>query len=606
MKRFLLVLATINCIFTACENGLPDEESGTTPSIPKIELSQQTVDVEFEPNTYTVKVTSPYSWRAVSENDWITVESTTGIAGTEQLKFSVERNEQEKERKGTIVVLNSNYNLVAELYIIQKAFVPSEIIITPETINFTTDGGTQNVTISTNFEYEITTDAEWLSIERKDNGINITASAYFEVEERLADIVVFNEKYGISKTIKVVQSAFIPQITVEPDAINFTKKGGEQNIEVNANFEHIAETKADWISISKIDNTYSIIAKMNVTTESRSADISILSKKYGISKTVKITQDGADEIDLAFAKVTISPTSFATDLEGGEHVITVTSNAAWTVSCDQTDVTIEPLTGGGNGTVTITVPAATQRVFKVVFNAQKQTLIPAVGISTISTAKAEVAVSQNAGGVNLDDYLFYEDCGEDVEKNSEGYWPYVDMFTGWNPLGYAVAAVTYAGNSASVRASGANYQPTEDAMGISGQPYVFLNKVPASAYFVIENLDVKGGSNYIFAYNVQCQAGYSGGPTFATVENSLVHLELGYDGTSWDTVDCTFTPNGGNGWYLAMAEFKVAADATKLYARFSYEAPASSGGCRLDDFKLVNGGNGDELDFTVASTQVIP
>ena len=313
---------------------------------------------------------------------------------------------------------------------------------------------------------------------------------------------------------------------------------------------------------------------------------------FGVGCTPNEEGKGGDE---AMAEITVSPTSFATDLEGGEQVITVTSNATWAVSCDQADVTIEPLTGNGNGSVTITVPAAAAREFKVVFNAQKQTSIPALGTSTTTTAKAEVTVSQNNGGVNLDDYLFYENCGEDVEKNSSGYWPYVSDFEGWNPQGDAATGVAYKGTQASVRASGNAYQPTADAVGISGQPYVFLNKVPAQAYFVIENIAVTGGTNYIFTYNAQCQSGYSTSPTFATVDGSLIHLELGYDGQTWDAVDCTYAPNGGNGWYAVQTEFKVKADATKLYARFTYEAPASNGGGRFDDFKLVAGGNGAEL-----------
>ena len=314
---------------------------------------------------------------------------------------------------------------------------------------------------------------------------------------------------------------------------------------------------------------------------------------FGVGCTPNEEGKGGDE---AMAEITVSPTSFATDLEGGEQVITVTSNATWAVSCDQADVTIEPLTGNGNGSVTITVPAAAAREFKVVFDAQKQTSIPALGTSTTTTAKAEVTVSQNNGGVNLDDYLFYENCGEDVEKNSSGYWPYVSDFEGWNPQGDAATGVAYKGTQASVRASGNAYQPTADAVGISGQPYVFLNKVPAQAYFVIENIAVTGGTNYIFTYNAQCQSGYSTSPTFATVDGSLIHLELGYDGQNWDAVDCTYAPNGGNGWYAVQTEFKVKADATKLYARFTYEAPASNGGGRFDDFKLVAGGNGAELN----------
>lgn len=316
---------------------------------------------------------------------------------------------------------------------------------------------------------------------------------------------------------------------------------------------------------------------------------------FGVSGCTEL--EGEGEGDSAMAEITVTPSSFATDLEGGEQVLTVTCNGTWTVSCDQTDVTVEPLSGTGNGTVTVTVPTVeTAREFKIVFDAQKQTSVPALGTSTTTTAQAEVAVSQNATGTDQNNYLFYENCGVgDVDKIN-GSWPYIDQYTNWGKQGSAVTNVSYLGKNASVRASGQDYQPTEDAVGLTGQPYVFLNKVPAEAYFVIENLAVTGGANYIFTYNVSCQEAYvSGKPVFATVNNSLVHVEFGYDGEKWDAVDCAFVENGGNGWYAATAEFKVAADATKLYARFTYEAPATEGGGRFDDFKLVEGGAGVEL-----------
>ena len=120
MKKLLLLLASVAAIFTACEGGLDNEENGGVPSTPKIELSQQSIEVEFESAQHSVSVTSPYSWEAISKNDWIVVDTEDGIAGTETLKFSVLRNEELKARAGTIVIINSDYNLVAELYVIQK------------------------------------------------------------------------------------------------------------------------------------------------------------------------------------------------------------------------------------------------------------------------------------------------------------------------------------------------------------------------------------------------------------------------------------------------------------------------------------------------------
>ncbi len=120
--------------------------------VPKIDLAQQNIEVEFEPAEYEVAVTSPYSWEATTKNDWIEVKTETGIAGEEVLKFSVKRNEEMQERKGTITIRNSNYNLVAELYVTQKAFAP-EWSVSPESLNFAVEGSTQEVAITANFEY---------------------------------------------------------------------------------------------------------------------------------------------------------------------------------------------------------------------------------------------------------------------------------------------------------------------------------------------------------------------------------------------------------------------------------------------------------------------
>ena len=169
--------------------------------VPKIELAQQSVEVEFEPAEYEVAVNSPYSWEATTKNDWIVIESETGIAGEENLKFTTLRNEEEQERKGTITLKNTDYNLVAELYVTQKAFVPA-ITIEPETLTFAVEGGTQEIAITANFEYEYSTNADWLTIEKSEKGISVTVPNYVEVDERTAEIIISNEKYGVSKVIK--------------------------------------------------------------------------------------------------------------------------------------------------------------------------------------------------------------------------------------------------------------------------------------------------------------------------------------------------------------------------------------------------------------------
>ena len=127
MKRFLSLIATICMLATACEGNLfgdqnNDDKNGG--SSPKISLSQTKVNVACTDGVYSVKVASPYSWEAQSKNSWIVIDedACTGIAGSDEvLEFRVEANESEKVRKGTIVIKNSDFQLITELYIAQAA-----------------------------------------------------------------------------------------------------------------------------------------------------------------------------------------------------------------------------------------------------------------------------------------------------------------------------------------------------------------------------------------------------------------------------------------------------------------------------------------------------
>ncbi len=291
MKKLILLLSVVGMIFTACQGGLDNEENGGTPSIPKIELSQQTIDVGYEAATYSVSVTSPYSWEATTKNDWIVIESETGIAGEEGLIFSTKHNEEEKERKGTITLKNTDYNLVAELYITQKAFVPA-IIIEPESLAFAVKGGTQEIAITANFKCEFSKNANWLTIEKSEKGISVTVPNYVEVDERTAEITISNEKYGISKVVKVTQGAFVPEWSVSPESLTFAVEGGTQEIAITANFEYEFSKNANWLTIKNSEKGINITTTTNTKFEERTAKITISNEKYGISKAITITQKG--------------------------------------------------------------------------------------------------------------------------------------------------------------------------------------------------------------------------------------------------------------------------------------------------------------------------
>ena len=122
MKRLLSLMALCCLVFVACSND-ENVDNNREPAVDKITLSQAVIEVGFEPDTYSVNVTSPYSWDAFSASDWIELVTKQGDAGVAELSFNITtRNMELEKRMGSIVVTNSEHNLVAELYIIQNIY----------------------------------------------------------------------------------------------------------------------------------------------------------------------------------------------------------------------------------------------------------------------------------------------------------------------------------------------------------------------------------------------------------------------------------------------------------------------------------------------------
>ena len=308
MKKLLLILAMVGMLAVACTPGGVDDDNngnqteqpggnnGNDDAIPtdKIVIKPATIEVAAEASDYVVAVSSPCSWRATTENDWITIETKLGIDGKRELIFSVVDYWETEPREGKIVVANSDEGLSAELTITQKAFVPS-ITIALEELNFAAEGGEQEIAITSNFEYKVNSSADWARYTRTSNGITVTVPNYVEVEERTAEITISGEKCSISKVIKVTQTAFVPELEISTSATSYEYdyKGGEFTVAVTANFAYDVTNTADWVKCTKTENVITVSVPNYVYAGIRSAEVKIHSKKYNIGKTITITQTPA-------------------------------------------------------------------------------------------------------------------------------------------------------------------------------------------------------------------------------------------------------------------------------------------------------------------------
>ncbi|WP_167615170.1 cellulase family glycosylhydrolase [Maribellus sediminis] len=104
-----------------------------------------------------------------------------------------------------------------------KPLIPNELSATPVSLSFTADGGTQNISITSNTAWTITSSEPWCTASRQsshsNSTITISAKASYKESERSATITISGLDVD-PVSISVSQDAFQPAIAsyIEPDA----------------------------------------------------------------------------------------------------------------------------------------------------------------------------------------------------------------------------------------------------------------------------------------------------------------------------------------------------------------------------------------------------
>lgn len=312
--------------------------------------------------------------------------------------------------------------------------------------------------------------------------------------------------------------------------------------------------------------------------------------------------------------IKVTPASLNVALAGGttEQVV-VETPAEWTLDIDTEGVVASAMSGNGDAVITFEVPAAeAMRTIKATFTATGY--VSGYPI----TKKASVSISQSDSDIPSVDgsFVYYENGGESVSK-VDGYWPYVDKYTGWNPQGgegFDQSGVTYTGKNASVRNSGKSWAPV-GATYATDAPYAYL-QAKDGVEFIIHNINIKSGvKNYTFSFTAHNQyaneiaSPYTPAPVSPLKSGENLTVEVSVDGTNFGAV--TYSTMADGNWEYAIAPFTLPADADKLFVRFSnYKADTTTplpsteyqyqAALRFDDFRLVEGGNGPVVDFNNA------
>ena len=284
MKKhlFILLILQMTLFSTSCE-----KEPFLEYELPNF---GNTLEFEAEGGSVDVEITTDSIYEVLCKDGWITINKKN-----EGITVIASANKETIERKSEVRILYNyrNRQVYKSINVVQKAFEP-ELTVDKIELIFEAKGGTQTVPVLGNCEYSVSVDASWLSYERISYGIKLTTTANTDKCERMTNVKIYNNTYGKSATIKVVQNGQILEISMSE--LTFDYKGGLQHITISSNCEYEIKSTASWITYKKVNNGVEISTTQYLDVgNNRSANITISDKYQITSKKVTITQTAIPE-----------------------------------------------------------------------------------------------------------------------------------------------------------------------------------------------------------------------------------------------------------------------------------------------------------------------
>jgi sugar lactone lactonase YvrE len=210
---------------------------------------------------------------------------------------------------------------------------------------------------------------------------------------------------NLTRTVIVTQASAL-KVSLQNIAFNSAMASSE-SFNVVSDRGWTASCSTDWCTVTpesgNNDGTVTVNVLANSGSADRDATVTIRTTDGTISRTVAITQ--------AQPTLTVSPQSLDLDSGANEGSFSVTSNADWNASCNQTWCTVVPNSGSGNRAVSVratqnsdiaafrsasvTITAGT--LTRTVLITQPTSVLSISSFSPIATGSGDTLVIQGTG-----------------------------------------------------------------------------------------------------------------------------------------------------------------------------------------------------------------
>jgi len=267
---------------------------------PTLFLSTDALNFPASGGEQTFVVASNLDWTVSTDASlWLTIDPMSG-SNNETVTVTAKANTSPTQLKATIFVRGKD---VAEqtISVTQDANSPDPELTAKIDDNspVPASGGTRVITITSNTDWTVSSDAPWLTIYptagSNDGTVTVTTPSYSTLDGRSADILI----RGVGArdmVIKITQMAGQMLALNYSDNMDFIATGGQKTFEITSDLAWNISSDASWCTVSPSsgggNSTITVITTANITSNQRIATISV-DIGNGYPKTVSVTQEAA-------------------------------------------------------------------------------------------------------------------------------------------------------------------------------------------------------------------------------------------------------------------------------------------------------------------------
>ena len=463
----------------------------------------------------------------------------------------------------------------------EETVIKIDLTVTGEgTFDFTSEKGSETFDVTSNVPWEIkvTSEGDWLSVDpmsgdggKAPQAVTISVKANDTGDPREGSIVITpldgDKPEANIKTLTVKQTSSVSLVLDPADKLEeFGSSEGEKTFTVTANVPWSVSEDGlpEWVTVKPMSGAgtgeaeqVTVSVAQNTTGKQLTGTITVVAdgEQAGaedVTKSLNVSQKAS--VSLVLSTETLEFTHEETPL-----TFTVTSNAPWTVTFENTDGaevirTVSPETGEASEqptTVTVTPWANTtdaERNATITVTASLEGEEPVVKtIQVTQTPTSDTPLYFN----NFDKTA----VSSDTELSGTDAWNNEDPAVSGN---YNYSGVLVSADSPS-SGNGANN--------------IFFDQV---SYFQTPAIIVNTSSaqNFVLTFSIYAD----------TFDKNAFEVYLSGDGNNWLKVD--YEVDGASGWMNASASFRVLGTPTN--SMYLYFATSEPGKYRLDDLKLAN------------------